>query len=128
MTFNYPHMATTATRLMAKFGETGTFARHSVTGGGPADQTGGVAGDTGYAATLVTFPITARNIGLGVGETNLRETDLEFYMSVGVTVPPIAGDVITIAGGRFMILSCVVIAPAGVGVVYTGFARNYGAV
>lgn len=128
MTFNYPKMAATATRLLTKFGQVGTVKRQTVTGGGPADQAGGTAAIVPYAATFVILPISARNIGLGVGDTNLRETDVEFYASVTVQVEPVAGDIIGATVGDFMILSSTVIAPSGVNVVYQGFARNHGPV
>lgn len=128
MTFNYPNMAATATRLLTKFGQVGTVKRQTVTGGGPADQSGGVAAIASYGATFVILPISARNIGLGVGETNLRETDVEFYLSVSVSVEPIAGDVLGATVGDFMVLSSTVIAPSGINVVYQGFARNHGPV
>ena len=126
MTLDYTAFGADIATVIADLGQVGTVTRQTITGGGPTSTTSGTASSTSYAATFVVIPIGDRNVGMGVGDTNLRETDVEIYAAVPVSITPDPNDIFVTAQGSYIVLGSKQIAPSGVTVVHQCWGRNYG--
>ena len=122
MTF-YADMAATATELLTEFGQAGTVTRTTITGGGPADPTGGTASTTDYAAQMAVFPVTddridGTNIKAGDFQVICEATDVELTADDRITASfgGVSLDLTIVRLGR--------IAPAGVTVAYDVVCRG----
>ncbi len=122
--FNYAATAETAARLITKFGQTGYVRRRTVTGGNPWDVDAGNRTDPGYLATLVVLPIKAQQVGQNIGDTALRQTDVQIYATADVGIVPRNDDQIVAGDRTFIVLRCNAIAPAGVTVAYDIIGRE----
>lgn len=72
MTF-YTDMAATTLDLLTEFGQAGTVTRTTITGGGPADPTGGTASTSATSVQMAVFPVSDDRID----GTNIKAGDFQ---------------------------------------------------
>lgn len=119
---DYTAFAARIAAVLARLGQTATLRRLTI-GGSATSPTAATPGETTFSITCAIVPMPGRNVGLGVGDTNIRETDVEIYLT---GMEPRAGDRIEAINGTFTVLTCQIVAPAGVAVVYQVWGRKYG--
>lgn len=94
----YARLQVTAQRLIAKFGQTGTLTRITA----PDPITGGDGAETAYPATLVPMNYDQRFIN----GTTITTADREIYISsVGLSIVPGPGDIVTAGGVEYTVIS-----------------------
>lgn len=123
MSFDYGQAATDARALLADFGRPGTFTRPVVTGGDPADPAAGTESVISFEALVAVLPIPSNMVGMGAGETVIRDTDVRIYAGAGLPYDPQANDTLETVAGSWRVLSVSIFAPAGVTVLYEIVAR-----
>ncbi|MDX0312816.1 hypothetical protein GOC54_17305 [Sinorhizobium meliloti] len=94
----YARLQATAQRLIAKYGQSATVKRIT-----PPDPVyGGDPVETAYPATLVPMAYEARYIDGTVIQTG----DMQIYISsVGLSIEPTVGDVVTANGADYAIIN-----------------------
>ena len=119
----YGDMAAVARSLLVEFGQIGTVTQTTVTGGGPADTSGGTVSTTDHAARLAVFQVSPDRID----GTNVKAGDFQVIceaLSVEITTD----DTVTASfGGRTLnmrIVSLGKISPAGTTVAYDMVCRG----
>ncbi|MDX0408376.1 hypothetical protein CN059_26325 [Sinorhizobium medicae] len=94
----YARLQATAQRLIAKYGQAGIVKRIT-----PPDPVyGGDPVETAYPATLVPMAYEARYID----GTVIQTSDMQIYISsVGLSIEPTVGDVVTANGADYTIVN-----------------------
>lgn len=119
MTFDYTRSATTAAKLIAKFGQAGSFKR-TAAGTGPAYDPGDGA-TTSHACTLVDLEYNDHEID----GTLIRTGDKKVFVSTsGVSITPAVSDRLVIGDASYEIMSIKPLAPGGTVVFWEIQARN----
>lgn len=117
MTFNYPNTATTATRLLQRFGASCTLKRES-----------GSAYDPSTGTTVPTYdslPSTACVFAMPqkyIDGTLILQGDQQAYL-IPATEPK-QGDVLTWSGSDYTVIAVKPVAPAGVPVLFEAQLRG----
>jgi len=94
----YARMQATAQRLIAKNGQAGTVTRIAP----PDPVNGGDPVETAYPAILVPMSYAQKYID----GTNITTADREIYISsVGLSIEPVPGDIVTAGGKKFHIVA-----------------------
>lgn len=97
-TFDYAEMQAVADELIAEFGQQGTVTRTTT----PDPIEGGDPVETTHPAKLVPMAYSAREID----GTNILAGDMQIYISsVGLTIEPKPGDLVTASGKTFRIVN-----------------------
>lgn len=111
--FNYARSAATASRLIARFGQSASIVR-STAGNGPAYDPGEPT-ETTYACTLVVLDYTnSERDG-----TLILAGDKKVYLSTsGLSIEPSLADKISVNGEAHNIISIKPLNPAGTVVMY----------
>lgn len=110
----YSDLATTADQMLQEFGAPASLLRAS--GGSYDPTTGGVPADD-----LTPEPIVAAVFDYAEGLINgslIQVGDKQAYVSVLGVVPPKTSDIVVWQGARYTIVKPLVLAPAGVNVLY----------
>lgn len=124
MTF-YADTAADATALIAEFGQEWTLSRANVTGGGPADPTGGTSGaPTEATVKAVVLPMESSQVGQDIPGGAIRSTDAMIYIAPDATTAPANGDTVTDGTNTWRILRASVLRPGGVVVLYDCVGRK----
>ena len=116
----YSGLAKTARDVLARYGQTGTVTRRTVTGGGPADPSGGSVAEQTYSLKMAVFPISRDRIN----ETSIKAGDFQVICEASDDIELTADDLLTVAQGSLRIVTLGKIAPAGTVVVYDMIARG----
>ena len=116
-TFDYSRPRATAERLIARFGQTGSFRRKAPGSGGqpwnPATKTGGVA--TEYPCTFVLLDYTLRE----KANSDIGMTDKRALISTsGLTIEPSASDELMVDGEAHAIVNIMPLSPGGTVILY----------
>lgn len=117
MTFNYPNTATTATRLLQRFGAACTLKRESGTAYDPSTGT--------MVPTYTSVPSTAAVFAMPqkyIDGTLILQGDQQAFMAPAVEVKQ--GDIVTWAGRDLTVISVKPVAPAGVPVLLEAQLRG----
>ena len=121
MTF-YAEAQDDAVEILTELGQLGAVRRNVITGGGPADPTGGTVTPTDYPALMAVFPVSMRD----VDGTTIKQGDMQVIVAAdGLAITPTTTDkVVTAAGDAYTITDPGEINPAGTPVIYDMRARG----
>lgn len=115
----YSQMATTANKLLTKFGAIGTLTR--VTVGEYDPDTGSAATtETAYSIRAAVFPVEQKDVD---GEL-IKATDNYAIASVLGAALPVSGDKFTFDGDSYTVLRVKELAPSGFAVIYEMWVRK----
>lgn len=119
----YTNAIATVTRQLADKGQLGDIRRTTVTGGGPADPTGGTATVTDYPAQMIVFPVSQKD----ADGTFIKAGDFHVIVGTdGLTITPKTTDLIVCSEGVLSIVDAGKFSPAGVTTHYDMIARRVG--
>jgi hypothetical protein len=118
-TFDYARARSTAERLIARFGQSGTIRRYTPVGGESYDPEAFIPDD--FACTLVDLDYDERQID---GTLIMRGDRMVYMSTAGLTIRPELSDKIVIAGTEHAIKNIMPLSPGGVDVMFQLQARK----
>ncbi len=124
MTYDYSATAAVANRLIARYGQSMTLTRKSLSGSSPTSKTSGTASTATSTVSAVVLPMEAAQIGQDIGGTAIRSTDAMIYIAPNAGTAPQNGDTLTDGTDTWAILRANVLRPGGSVVLYDCVGRK----